>query len=107
MKNFPKKNRTNTRRKRSNFLSVCPPPPPFLLEKNISKIITGSSQLDLNSNENEIENFKQKILSDSNLSEYKDRLIIYPLNLDSVMKFVEKICKHESKIDYLVCYYCY
>lgn len=82
----------------------------LLQEKNISKIITGSSQLDLNSNENEIENFKQKILSDSNLLEYKDRLIIYPLNLgsmDSVMKFVEKICKQESKIDYLVCYYCY
>ncbi|KAH9426680.1 hypothetical protein DERP_002779 [Dermatophagoides pteronyssinus] len=78
----------------------------LLQEKNISKIITGSSQLDLNSNENEIENFKQKILSDSNLLEYKDRLIIYPLNLgsmNSVVKFVEKICKHESKIDYLIC----
>ncbi|KAH9527570.1 hypothetical protein DERF_001579 [Dermatophagoides farinae] len=75
----------------------------YLFKKNISKIITGSSQLNIDSADNEIENFKCKLLSESGLEQYKDRLIIYPLDLgsmDSVVKFAEQICKMETKIDY-------
>ncbi|OTF79061.1 hypothetical protein BLA29_014273 [Euroglyphus maynei] len=78
----------------------------YLLKKNISKIITGSSQLNIDSNDDdEIENFKHKLLSKSGLKPYEDRLIILPLDLgsmDSVEKFADTICKMESKIDYLV-----
>ena len=80
----------------------------YLFKKNISKIITGSSQLNIDSTDNnEIENFKCKLLSESGLEQYKDRLIIYPLDLgsmDSVVKFAEQICKMETKIDYFVSY---
>ena len=79
----------------------------YLLKKNISKIITGSSQLNIDCADNELENFKCKLISKSGLEQYKDRLIIYPLDLgsmDSVVKFAEQICKMETKIDYLVSY---
>ena len=79
----------------------------YLFKKNISKIISGSSQLNIDSTDNEIENFKCKLLSESGLEQYKDRLIIYPLDLgsmDSVGKFAEQICKMETKIDYFVSY---
>lgn len=77
----------------------------YLLSKNCT-IITGTSNLADDANEEAIKNFKNKILSKiGDGQNVSDKFIVLPLNLsslDSVVKFSEQIKKTNTSIDYLV-----
>lgn len=77
----------------------------YLLSKNCT-IITGTSNLADDANEETIKKFKNKILTEIDDGQnVSDRFIVLPLNLaslDSVVKFSDQIKKTNTSVDYLV-----